>query len=210
MSTIDISEKQKIQFVVEIEGTDISNLKPRLVLHEGSMLVAFKGKTEHISGNSVNLIFDIPPLNGIIKSESVDADVEMFIENRFYIPYSTTFSIEKPVSITVTESIKHEPKHDNGMKIKSVHVIKEKHDNKVRADVSKKLIIENLLEDLNSKKINSGKFKKTLIAEIKKLKLDKEYNKIIQSIQEENDDDRMLEKLDIFLDKLEKSGVKII
>ena len=101
---IDISQRQTLEFLIEVDGTNIDEVKSRLLLSENELMIGVDGTTDMQSDGQTRLVFVIPELKNIIKSQEVDARIEMFVENRFYVPYETTIEIERPVVFKVNES----------------------------------------------------------------------------------------------------------
>jgi hypothetical protein len=101
---IDISQRQTLEFLIEVDGTDIDEVKSRLVLFENDLMIGFNGETSIQKDGQTKLSFIVPELKNIIKSQNVSAKIEMFVENRFYVPYETSIEIERPVVFKVNES----------------------------------------------------------------------------------------------------------
>jgi hypothetical protein len=100
---LDISEKQLVEFDIEIEGADSKEIKPRLMLHDKNYTLCFEGVLKN-----KKCIFNIPKLYNIVKNESVASDIEVIYNGKFYKPWSATIDIEKPVVFNVKEN--NEPK----------------------------------------------------------------------------------------------------
>jgi hypothetical protein len=101
---IDISQKQILEFLIEVDGTNIDEVKSRLILSENDLMIGVDGKTSIQDDGQAKLVFSIPELKNIIKSQNVGARIEMFVENKFYVPYETSIEIERPVTFKVNES----------------------------------------------------------------------------------------------------------
>lgn len=121
---IDISQEQKIEFLIEVDGTSLEEVDSRLVLEENGFSIGINGSTDSKDGKS-RLIFKIPELKGVIKAESVNARIEMFVEDRFYIPYETNIEIERPVTFMVNEGMVEEGKK-SPFSVSDAKVISEK------------------------------------------------------------------------------------
>lgn len=96
---IDVSEKQILEFDVEIEGADSKSIKPRLILHDKNYSLCFEGTLKN-----KKCIFNIPKLQNVIQYESVQSDIEVIFNNKFYKPWTNVIDIEKPVIFNVKES----------------------------------------------------------------------------------------------------------
>lgn len=116
---LNLNSKQILEFFIKVDGTDIHNAKPRLILNTGNISYCFFGKIQSptLTENDSNfskfmnssdekaVVFEIPPLKEAIKSNTIDANIEVILEDKYYInAWSDTIEIEKPVSVKITES----------------------------------------------------------------------------------------------------------
>lgn len=127
---IDISQRQTLEFLIEVDETNIDEVKSRLILSESDLMIGVDGKTNIQDDGQAKLVFSIPELKNIIKSQNVIARIEMFVENKFYIPYETSIEIERPVIFKVNESKIERDK--TPFSVKDAKIILEKKESKTQ------------------------------------------------------------------------------
>lgn len=139
---LDISEKQLLEFDIEIEGADTQTLKPRLIMHDKNYSLCFEGVLKN-----KKCIFKIPKLNNIIMNETVSSDIEVVYNNKFYKPWTSTIDIERPVLFNVKESSEPKIKKDTDapFKVKAEAKISKPKKGLLKEDIdprAKKLVLE--------------------------------------------------------------------
>ena len=102
--TIQIDKKQNFECQLYLEGTSLTNAKPRLILETGNSSYVFKGNV-NASGNCVIPFTNVnKTLSGVTTGKMV---LEVVAGNTIFTPYSDTFVIKGSTepSINLTELI---------------------------------------------------------------------------------------------------------
>ena len=91
-----IDDDNEVKFDVVIEGTDSGSVSSRLILEARSGFeLGFD--SERISSGEI--FFVVPSLKGIVSEGSVPARLEVFIDDRRFIPLDLTVSLKKSVKV---------------------------------------------------------------------------------------------------------------
>jgi hypothetical protein len=93
---IDISKEQTIFFDIDIEGKKDGDISVRLLLSD-SLTLCFDGT---LSGKKCTFV--IPNLNNVIKSDKIQATIELIHNNQIYTPWKSVIDVEQPMKIKIT------------------------------------------------------------------------------------------------------------
>lgn len=119
---LDIDEPSSLEFKVKVEGTNAAAASARLVCETKDVSYSFKGRA---SDDSDVVKFEIPKMAGKLIAGQYTCKVEVFVENRYFVPVSFTANFKKTVSV-VAEVVSH---------------VKHKQEISVTADIVKKLAL---------------------------------------------------------------------
>jgi hypothetical protein len=99
---LDIDEANTLDFKVKVEGTNASSTSARLVCECGDVSYVFKG---HVTNEDDIVRFEIPKMSDKVKVGLYECNVEVFVENRYFVPATFTANFKKTMSV-VAEVIK--------------------------------------------------------------------------------------------------------
>ncbi len=209
---INISEKRKLNFDVDISGINISNLKGRFIISNNNLEYGFPVQIE---SNSIKV--NIPILNEIITNihlnNNLDCKLEVFSENFYSSPWSGQLEIVKQPHVDIKE--KEVSNSKSNVIRESIDInLQESEKNKfikflikqlvntkrlLSESITKKTIskFETKKKETNRKQILNKEFKKTIKNEKpknKKIKNEKDHLNIIKNnLKNKKDDNSMLE-----------------
>ena len=91
-----IDDDNEIKFDVTIEGTDAGSVSSRLVIESGSGFeVGFDASK--VSGNEI--YFVVPSLKNVLREGNTPARLEVFIDDRRFVPLDMTVDLKKSVKV---------------------------------------------------------------------------------------------------------------
>lgn len=91
-----IDDDNEIKFDVKIEGTDAGSVSSRLVIESGSGFeVGFDASK--VSGNEI--YFVVPSLKNVLREGNTPARLEVFIDDRRFVPLDMTVDLKKSVKV---------------------------------------------------------------------------------------------------------------
>ena len=91
-----IDDDNEIKFDVTIEGTDSGSVSSRLVIESGSGFeVGFDASK--VSGNEI--YFVVPSLKNVLREGNTPARLEIFIDDRRFVPLDMTVDLKKSVKV---------------------------------------------------------------------------------------------------------------
>jgi len=113
---IDTTQNQKLEFNVNVEGANLSELVPRLILKSPTISFLVEGV---VSGES--FVFKTPILEKLSPSiKEFSGLVEVLVRDRLVKVWEGTFEVDRPPVIKVTESKVHLVDNDKPVKITPV------------------------------------------------------------------------------------------
>ena len=137
-----IDDDNEIKFDVTIEGTDAGSVSSRLVIESGSGFEVGFDATK-VSGNEI--YFVVPNLKNVLREGSTPARLEVFIDDRRFVPLDMTVGLKKSVKVEAavkTTRVSRTPK---------VSAILSEDNGTSRVSVATKKKSKKTLEDLISK-----------------------------------------------------------
>ena len=138
---INVNEKQSIEFLIEIEGANIDEITPRLVIADSDYSIAIDGNMRNDTEGQ-KCEFVIPKLSHLVKKESAQARIEIFFKDKYLIPWSDEIELDRPIDVKLKES-SNAPKKSESIKIKSVSPMQKK----VKSVISLGDIVEKFSND---------------------------------------------------------------
>lgn len=94
---LEIDESNELLFKVQVEGTDVSPARVRLVCEGEELSYIFNGAGTEEPGV---VQFDIPNMSGKLKEGIYQASVEVLIDNRYFAPAQFEINFKQPVKVT--------------------------------------------------------------------------------------------------------------
>lgn len=115
---IEINKEQLLEFFIEISGAQIKDLQPRLIFKDKNMSLCFEGKISdkqleegkdlskflEVNDNEKKCEFKIPRLDGIIKQNLIEAEIEIIYNDKYLKPWKSQIEIDRPIVTKVRES----------------------------------------------------------------------------------------------------------
>tara|TARA_B100000686_G_scaffold349651_1_gene443557 strand:+ start:1271 stop:1840 length:570 start_codon:yes stop_codon:yes gene_type:complete len=93
---LQLDTENELVFKVTVEGTSPADPKCRLVIENSSISYMFDGNMDR--SGEVSVV--IPSLEKIIREGIYDANLEVIVEDRVFIPLSVNINFEKSMSVT--------------------------------------------------------------------------------------------------------------
>lgn len=94
---LDIDESNELLFKVQVEGTDVSPARVRLMCEGDDLSYIFNGTGTEEPGV---VQFDVPNMTGKLKEGVYQASVEVLIDNRYFAPVQFEINFKQPVKVT--------------------------------------------------------------------------------------------------------------
>jgi hypothetical protein len=99
LAQLDLSESAKLDFGVEISGTENKALTARFIIEGPEYGIVCKCIEE-----SGQLTAEVPKLNGILPSGIYSARLEIIIDGKYFQPLTENIQFNAPVTVGVTSS----------------------------------------------------------------------------------------------------------